>query len=124
MSPERGRVGSEVIITGKNFPVANDDGSDIEVDRGCTTPTARWTTMTWSPTAWATGPSSSKCPRTPASRPTTPSPSSSWTMNGATVTESRTHRVPQGTVAFGAASGAEGSLLIHHRRGLRPLHQR
>ena len=31
MTPAEGGVGTEVVISGKNFPVSNDDGSDIEV---------------------------------------------------------------------------------------------
>ena len=32
MTPAEGGVGTEVVITGKNYPVSNDDGSDIEVE--------------------------------------------------------------------------------------------
>ena len=31
MTPAEGGVGTEVVISGKNYPVSNDDGSDIEV---------------------------------------------------------------------------------------------
>ena len=31
MTPAESGVGTEVVISGKNYPVSNDDGSDIEV---------------------------------------------------------------------------------------------
>ena len=110
MSPERGRVGSEVIITGKNFPAANDDGSDVEItveydadgeiDDDDVEPDGLG-----SFTVILEVPEDAGIPS-----------NNTVTVQfmddrGATVTETRTHRVPQGTVAFGAASGAEGSML-------------
>ena len=112
MSPERGRVGSEVIITGKNFPAANDDSnSDVEItvvyDAGAGETDdddvdpdglGNWTVILEVPED--------------ASIPSNNTVTVQFMDdNGATVTETRTHRVPQGTVTFGAASGAEGSLL-------------
>ena len=110
MSPERGRVGSEVIISGKNFPAANDDGSDNEItvmydadgeiDDDDVEPDGlgNWTVILEVPED--------------ASIPSNNTVTVQFLDDtGATVTETRTHRVPQGTVSFGAASGAEGSLL-------------
>ena len=112
MSPERGRVGSEVVISGKNFPAANDDSnSDVEItvvydagdgemDDDDVDPDGlgNWTVILEVPED--------------AGIPSNNTVTVQFIDDtGATVTETRTHRVPQGTVDFGAASGAEGSLL-------------
>ncbi len=116
MSPERGRVGSEVIITGKNFPAANDDGSDVEItvmydadgdvndDDVEPDGLGNFTVILEVPED--------------AGIPSNNTVTVQFTDDrGATVTETRTHRVPQGTVSFGAASGAEGSLLTINAEG-------
>ena len=117
MSPERGRVGSEVIITGRNFPAANDDSSsdievevmydaDGEVEDDDVEPDGlgNFTVILEVPED--------------AGIPSNNTITIQFVDdNGATVTETRTHRVPQGTVSFGASSGAEGSLLTINAEG-------
>ena len=110
MSPTEGRVGSEVVITGRNFPALNDNGSDIEVTVKYTSGSemddddaepdglGNWTVILEVPED--------------ASIPSNNTVTVTFKDDDqGTVTETRTHRVPQGTISFGASSGGEGSAL-------------
>ena len=56
MTPAEGGVGTEVVISGKNYPVSNDDGSDIEVLVRYDADVDKTTTTTSNPTPWVTSP--------------------------------------------------------------------
>ena len=110
MTPAEGGVGTEVVITGKNYPVSNDDGSDIEVeveydadvdiDDDDAEPDAlgNFTVILEVPED--------------AGIPSNNTVSVKFHEDdGSEVLDTFTHRVPQGTVSFSATRGAEGSSL-------------
>ncbi len=111
MTPEEGGVGTEVVITGKNFPVRNDDGTDIEV----------W--VAYDPTVGKTDdddvePDAVGSFTVILEVPEDAGIPSNNTVkvlfiedDGSEVLDTFTHRVPQGTVSFNTTRGAEGSTL-------------
>ena len=116
MTPAEGGVGTEVVITGKNYPVSNDDGSDIEVeveydadvdtDDDDVEPDAvgNFTVILEVPED--------------AGIPSNNTVSVRFKEDDdSEVLDTFTHRVPQGTVAFSATSGAEGSSLTINADG-------
>ena len=111
MSPERGRVGSEVIITGKNFPAFNDDGSDVEITVEYDAGDGEMDDDDVEPDGLGSFTVILEVPEDAGIPSNNTVTVQFMDDSDATVTEARTHRAPQGTVDFGAASGAEGSLL-------------
>ena len=110
MTPSEGGVGTEVVISGKNFPVANDDGTDIEImvlyDAGVDTDDDDV-----EPDAVGSFTVILEVPED-ANIPSNNTVHVEFTdEDNSKVLETFTHRVPQGTVAFSATRGGEGSLL-------------
>ena len=116
MTPAEGGVGTEVVITGKNYPVSNDDGSDIDVeveydadvdtDDDDVEPDAvgNFTVILEVPED--------------AGIPSNNTVSVRFKEDdGSEVLDTFTHRVPQGTVAFSATRGGEGSSLTINADG-------
>ena len=110
MSPSEGRVGSEVIITGKNFPAANDDGSDIEIEVEYDAGEGETDDDDVEPDGLGNFTVILEVPED-AGIPSNNTVTVKFTVGQHEVIETRNHRVPQGTISFGATSGAEGSLL-------------
>ncbi len=110
MSPEMGRVGSEVVITGSNFPVANDEYGDVDVNVSYTSGEEEDSDRTETD---AVG-SFTIIMEVPedAGIPSNNTVRVSFNKDVGTVDQSFTHRVPQGSISFSASSGAEGSLLM------------
>ena len=111
MTPEMGRVGSEVVITGSNFPVANDEYDDVDVNVSYTSGDESDSDRTETD-ALGSFTIIMEVPED-AGIPSNNTVRVSFNKDGTlgSVDQSFTHRVPQGTVAFSASSGAEGSLL-------------
>ena len=120
MTPAEGGVGTEVVISGKNYPVRNDDGSDIEVFvqydagadavvEGAIEPATlgNFTVILEVPEA-ANIPSSNIV--------------TVWFYDdrGDVVLDTLTHRVPQGTVFFSNDTGRVNSNLTIGVKGFAP----
>ena len=110
MTPAMGGVGTEVVVTGRNFPVKNDDGSDVEVtveyDAGVDSDDDDV-----EPDALGNFTVILDVPED-ANIPSNNTVSVSFDDDQrAQVLDTFTHRVPQGTVAFSATRGGEGSTL-------------
>ena len=110
MSPAEGRVGSEVIITGRNFPAFNDDGSDVEIEVEYDAGDGDTDDDDVEPDGLGNFTVILEVPED-AGIPSNNTVTVQFTVGGHTVVETRNHRVPQGTISFGATSGTEGSLL-------------
>ena len=110
MTPAEGGVGTEVVISGKNYPVSNDDGSDIEVeveyDAGVDTDDDDI-----EPDALGNFTVILEVPED-AGIPSNNTVSVKFKDDDDDdVLDTFTHRVPQGTVSFSATRGGEGSSL-------------
>ena len=110
MTPAEGGVGTEVVISGKNYPVSNDDGTDIEVmveydagvdkDDDDVEPDALGNFTVILEVPEDAGIPSNNTVRVKFLED-----------DRSQVLDTFTHRVPQGTVAFSATRGGEGSSL-------------
>ena len=118
LSPEEGGVGSEVVISGKNFPVENDHSptkayevqviydADVEEEEDDVDPNAVGSfTIILEVPEDATIPSNNTV-------------SVEFTDdNRAPVLETFTHRIPQGTISFDRNTGPENSVLTVEAKG-------
>ena len=118
LSPEEGGVGSEVVISGKNFPVENDHSptkayevqviydADVEEEEDDVDPNAVGSfTIVLEVPEDATIPSNNTV-------------SVEFTDdNRAPVLETFTHRIPQGTISFDRDTGPENSVLTVEAKG-------
>ena len=119
LTPEEGGVGSEVVITGKNFPVENDSSkvrkayeveviydADVEQEEDDVDPDAlgRFTIILEVPED--------------ATIPSNNTVSVEFSDDsGASVLETFTHRIPQGTISFDRDTGPENSVLTVQAKG-------
>ena len=111
MTPAEGGVGTEVVISGNNFPVSNDDGSDIEVIVEYDAGGGETDDDDVEPDALGNFTVILEVPED-ANIPSNNTVSVSFRDDvNAQVLDTFTHRVPQGTVAFSATRGGEGSSL-------------
>ena len=117
MTPEEGGVGTEVVITGKNFPVSNDDGTDIEVMVEYDPTIGKSDDDDVEPDAVGSFTVILEVPEDAG----IPSDNTVKVLfredDGSEVLDTFTHRVPQGTVSFSATGGAEGSTLTITAKG-------
>ncbi len=114
MTPAEGGVGTEVVISGKNFPVRNNNGSDIEVfveyeagvDSGDVDPDAfgNFTVILQVPEGAYILSENIVSVRF-------------YDDEYASVLHTFTHRVPQGTVSISASMGPENSVLTIEAKG-------
>ena len=125
MTPTEGRVGTEVVITGRNFPVANDEGTrgfEVEAtydpegnakpdnDDAETDASGSFTIILKVP-GDATIPSNNKVTVTFNQDSDGDATANTSEGTGGTIDVIEFHRIPQGTVSFSTARGAEGSML-------------
>ena len=118
LSPDVGGVGSEVVISGENFPVENDHSptkayeveviydADVEEEEDDVDPDAvgNWTIILEVPED--------------ATIPSNNTVSVQFTDdNRAPVLETFTHRIPQGTISFDRNTGPENSVLTVEAKG-------
>ena len=117
MTPEEGGVGTEVVITGKNFPVSNDDGTDIEVMVEYDPTIGKSDDDDVEPDAVGSFTVILEVPEDAG----IPSDNTVKVLfredDGSEVLDTFTHRVPQGTVSFSTTRGAEGSTLTITAKG-------
>ncbi len=111
MTPEEGGVGTEVVISGKNFPVRNDDGSDVEVTVTYDATIGKDDDDDVEPDAVGNFTVILEVPEDAG----IPSDNTVKVLfhedDDSQVLDTFTHRVPQGKVSFSTASGAENSIL-------------
>ena len=122
MTPEEGGVGSDVVITGRNFPVSNDNGTDIEImvkydadgeiDDDDVEPDAlgNFTVILEVPED-ANIPSNNTVSVDFKQDRATANNSDTIAGGGPQVLDTFTHRVPQGTIVFDSNRGGEGSTI-------------
>ena len=116
MTPAEGGVGTDVIITGKNYPVSNDDGTRIEVKVEYDADADKDDDDV-EPDALGNFIVILEVPED-ANIPSNNTVSVRFNEDdGSEVLDTFTHRVPQGTVSFSVSSGAEGSALTIRAKG-------
>ena len=116
MMPAEGGVGTDVIITGKNYPASNDDGTKIEVKVEYDAD-AETDDDDVEPDALGNFTVILEVPED-AGIPSNNTVSVRFNEDdGSEVLDTFTHRVPQGTVSFSVSQGTEGSALTIKAKG-------
>ena len=118
MTPEEGGAGSEVVITGKNFPVSNDDSnSDVEVTVEYDATIGKDDDDDVEPDALGNFTVILEVPEDVGIPSDNTVKVSFKEDDKSEVLDTFTHRVPQGTVSFNASRGGEGSNLTIEAKG-------